>query len=77
MDRNKKAMELFPQLIDENTVGDVFRYLDKLRDAGIVNMYGARSYIMEEFDIGKMIAGAYLEAWMKTYDGGKRNDNNK
>jgi len=51
-------------MVDENTV---FEYLDELRESGVTNMFGARPYIVEEFDIEPAEAGKLLTKWMKTF----------
>ena len=44
------------------------RYLDGLRESGIVNMFGARPYLMDEFpDLTKRLAQAILLEWMQTF----------
>lgn len=52
------------KLLDEN---EVFEFLDDLRDSGVTNMFGARPYIVEEFDIEPEEAGQLLSKWMKTF----------
>jgi len=44
---------------------EIFQFLDDLRNSGDVNMFGARPYIMDEFDLTKSEAGAWLSEWMK------------
>lgn len=46
------------------TQGEVNEFLDKLRDSAVTNMFGAASYIMQEFDVSKKRADDYLIAWM-------------
>jgi len=50
--------------IDEE---QVFEFLDDLRESGVTNMFGARPYIVEEFDIEPKEAGALLVKWMETF----------
>lgn len=45
----------------------VFEYLDRLRESGETNMWGAVPYIQEEFDIYKGEAGDLHTKWMKTF----------
>jgi len=47
---------------------EIFNYLNDLRDSGVTNMYGARSYIVDEFNIPKKEAGDYLSLWMKNFN---------
>lgn len=42
-------------------------FLDELRESGVTNMYGARPYLVEHFDISKAEAGTILSFWMKSY----------
>lgn len=42
-------------------------YLDDLRESGETNMYGARSYLMDEFDLSKDDAATVLYYWMKSF----------
>lgn len=43
----------------------VFTYLDDLRESGITNMYGAPSYVREEFGVGKREAMYLVSSWMR------------
>ena len=44
------------------------QYLDCLRESGVVNMFGAREYLMDEFpDLTKRLAQAILLEWMETF----------
>lgn len=52
---------------EEVSQEEVNDYLDALRDSGITNMYGARPYLMDEFQICKEQAGKMLQVWMNTY----------
>jgi len=43
-------------------------FLDKLRESGATNMYGARPYVEREFeDLTGAEAGEILAYWMKTF----------
>jgi hypothetical protein len=47
-----------------------YDYLDNLRESGITNMFGARSYLQEAFEeLGedKKLAGDILSDWMVTF----------
>ncbi len=41
-------------------------YLDKLRESGETNMFGATPYLMERFGIEKGYAREILQEWMKS-----------
>ena len=45
---------------------EVFEYLDRLRESGVTNMFGASPYIVEEFSIPKKDASELLIKWMKS-----------
>jgi hypothetical protein len=43
-------------------------YLDKLRNSGETNMFGARVYLLENFpELTKEEAGKILTYWMRTF----------
>lgn len=42
-------------------------FLDDLRESGVVNMYGASSYIQEKFGVNIKNAKIILTYWMKTF----------
>lgn len=41
-----------------------FLYLNRLRESGVTNMFGATPYLREEFDIGRAEASKILVEWM-------------
>lgn len=43
-------------------------YLENLRRSGVTNMYGAGSYLMEEFDLSSSDAKEILVDWMENYN---------
>lgn len=43
-------------------------FLEGLRRSGIVNMFGATPYLMNEFDISKSEARKILREWMDNYN---------
>lgn len=45
-----------------------FDYLDKLRESGVTNMFGAGTYLVAKFGISKMEARTILTKWMDTFD---------
>ena len=59
--------------MDEQFKQFVFEYLDELRESGVVNMFGAGTYVMEEYDLTKQEASAYLVDWMQSF--GERKGN--
>jgi len=44
-----------------------FEYLDDLRESGVVNMYGAVPYLMNDFLLGQEEASNILNEWMRTF----------
>ena len=44
-----------------------FNFLDGLRLSGIVNMFGAASYLTEDMGVSKKDAKSVLLAWMQTF----------
>lgn len=51
------------------TPKDAFEYLDRLRESGETNMFGARPYVENHFSIGAEAADKLVHAWMRTFDG--------
>ena len=51
--------------MDENQ--EYFEYLDELRESGETNMFGARPYLMEEFNLDREEARKILSEWMRTF----------
>lgn len=44
-----------------------YKYLDDLRESGVTNMFGASTYLINEFDLDRQEARAILSEWMKTF----------
>jgi hypothetical protein len=48
---------------------EVFLYLNELRESGAINMFGAASYIVEEFpQINIHEARQMLQLWMRVFN---------
>ena len=47
---------------------DVFVFLDRLRESGITNMFGAGPYVEEYFDLKRRVAGDLVIKWMTTFE---------
>lgn len=43
----------------------VFLFLNRLRESGATNMFGATPYIEQAFDLDRSAAKKYLIAWME------------
>lgn len=46
----------------------VFKYLNRLRDSGRTNMFGASPYVQKEMGIEKIQAIKYVVTWMNNFD---------
>jgi len=46
----------------------VFSFLDRLRESGVTNMYGAGPYVEEHFDLNRRVAGNLVIKWMTTFE---------
>jgi len=59
-----------PEIVEN----DHLTYLDDLRDSGATNMYGARSYLLDEFpELTVSEAHQVLSYWMDSFS--KRHNN--
>tara|TARA_R100000152_G_C6770333_1_gene196474 strand:- start:606 stop:833 length:228 start_codon:yes stop_codon:yes gene_type:complete len=57
------------------TETEVFAFLDRLRESGITNMWGASPYIREMFpEIQRYEANRLLVKWMETFEERHPND---
>lgn len=46
----------------------VMTFLNRLRDAGLTNMFGATPYIEQMYDTGKAEARRILTLWMENFN---------
>lgn len=46
----------------------VFSFLDRLRESGATNMFGAGPYVEEHFDLNRRDAGDLVIKWMTTFE---------
>jgi hypothetical protein len=53
--------------MDKELKQEVFEYLDKLRESGITNMFGAAPYVQSEFGVDQKEARKLLSEWMRTF----------
>lgn len=51
----------------EEEMEEFFVYLDELRESGDTNMYGAGSYLEDEFSMNRKTASYVLKQWMDTF----------
>jgi len=47
---------------------EVLEFLNILRDTGATNMYGARPYVMENFELDRKESGELLSLWMANFN---------
>jgi hypothetical protein len=47
---------------------EVNLFLDRIRESGAINMFGAAPYVQEAFGISKKEAKELLLNWMDTFD---------
>ena len=47
---------------------EIFDYLNDLRDSGVTNMFGASTYLVDEFYVDKHEARKVLFRWMENYN---------
>jgi hypothetical protein len=57
-----KAIER-PEIVEDEHLD----YLDDLRESGVTNMFGAGSYVAEEFDLSDADASTVLIYWMHSF----------
>lgn len=50
------------------TTNVYWMYLEDLRRSGVINMFGATPYLMEEFGLDKNKAKKILAEWMANYN---------
>lgn len=50
------------------TTNEYWIFLEELRRSGAINMYGARPYLMEAFELDKSEATKILADWMRNYN---------
>jgi len=56
---------------------EVFEYLDRLRESGRANMFGVRSFIVDNFNMKDDEAARYLMQWMGSFSERHPSVNNK
>lgn len=47
---------------------ECFDYLERLRQSGVTNMFGAAPYLQRRFDLSHKEAVNILSKWMKNYE---------
>ena len=59
--------EYLSESVDDESAEYYFDYLNKLRDSGVTNMFGAGSYLQAQFGLDKQTARTILSKWMKSF----------
>lgn len=54
--------------IKKDTKQEMFKFLNSLRRSGVINMFGAGSYLRVQFGISKRDARFILQDWMQSFD---------
>ena len=54
--------------IGNKMMKEYFDYLNELRESGETNMFGAGSYLQEEFGLSRKESREVLLAWMKSFN---------
>lgn len=62
-----KVQRMTGALFDQAGIAELFEYLDDLRESGETNMFGARPYLVQEFELKPNVAGQVLSEWMATF----------
>jgi hypothetical protein len=52
----------------EINLDEILEYLDRLRDSGATNMFGAAPYLQDAFDFDRKMARDCLTYWMRTFE---------
>tara|TARA_R110000737_G_C14149613_1_gene407419 strand:- start:13 stop:222 length:210 start_codon:yes stop_codon:yes gene_type:complete len=47
---------------------EYYQYLEVLRESGVTNMFGASTYLVEDFGLKSREAIKILGSWMENYD---------
>jgi hypothetical protein len=47
---------------------EYYQYLEVLRESGVTNMFGASTYLVEDFGLKSREARKILVSWMENYD---------
>jgi hypothetical protein len=65
-----KQVDLKGTAVSKENWVTYFKYLDRLREAGLTNMFAAAPYLVEVMDLSKSDARMVLTGWMKTFGDG-------
>ena len=56
-----------PPGIPKDELDDMLEFLNKLRESGVTNMFGAAPYLQREFGLDRREAKKVLTYWMQSY----------
>jgi aryl-alcohol dehydrogenase-like predicted oxidoreductase len=56
---------------DFDQLVEAFAYLDRLRETGLVNMFGSSNYVANDLGHDTATARSLVAMWMKSYDADK------
>lgn len=65
--KNEYVTELHSILRIE-TIEQVFKYLDQVRESGAVNMFASVPLLQRKFGFGRDVNKLILTAWMETFE---------
>ena len=54
--------------LPEGMTPEMCQYLERLRQSGVTNMFGAGSFLQDAFDLKRRPASDYLMFWMQNYE---------
>lgn len=54
--------------IKEEAKQEMFKFLNSLRRSGVINMFGAGSYLIKQFSLSKRQARFILQEWMQNFE---------
>jgi len=70
--KSKNSVSLSPLQeetgLSEETLCEMFNYLFDLQESGETNMWGASSYLEQEFDLEKRLSSKVTVFWMRNYE---------
>ena len=58
--------------IKEEAKQEMFKFLNSLRRSGVINMFGAGSYLRVQFNFSKIEARFILQEWIQNFDNLKK-----
>ena len=63
------SVEQLEGMVDEtgNSLQELLEYLDELRESGQTNMYGAGTYLRDDYGLTRKLAGDVIGYWMRTF----------